>query len=326
MGLGDVARQRLQERFSIEQQYQQQMDNLQQQRNEGRISEDLYQKETAYLQRALDKRLAMQEKYYGDLDTAQSDWSIGARAAWANYQEQAMNVAGQMQTAFTSLYDGLTDAAVEWAFGADETFGDVAVNFSKMLAKMAVQAAASNVFSSIFGTVATGLIGAGVGSGASVGSAGAGGFDFGLGSASSGMTYTPTFSDGGYTGPGGKYEPAGIVHGGEFVLRKEVVSQPGMLDWLKTLNASGYADGGLVGSITPQPIPSQISSAGSSHSVVIQQEISVEGGGQAGASTADMSAVSQAYAKAAKDGAQQEIAKQLKRGGMIWTAINRPVR
>ncbi|MNH41040.1 hypothetical protein D3C79_1024560 [compost metagenome] len=99
-----------------------------------------------------------------------------------------------------------------------------------------------------------------------------------------------------------------------------------MLDWLKTLNASGYADGGLVGSITPQPIPSQISSAGSSNSVVIQQEISVEGGGQAGASTADMSAVSQAYAKAAKDGAQQEIAKQLKRGGMIWTAINRPVR
>lgn len=324
MGLGDVARQRMQERFSIEQRYQQQMDNLQQQRNEGRVSEDLYQKETAALQRALDKRLGMQEKYYGDVDAAQADWSIGAQAAWANYQEQAMNVAGQMQSAFTSLYDGLTDAAVEWAFGADETFGDVAVSFSKMLAKMALQAAASNMFSGIFGTVATSLVGGAVGASASA--AGSGGFDFGLGSASSGMSYTPTFSDGGYTGPGGKYEPAGIVHGGEFVLRKEVVSQPGMLDWLETLNTRGYADGGLVSSITPQPIPSQISSAGGSNSVVIQQEISVEGGGQGGASAADISAVSQAYAKAAKDGAQQEIAKQLKRGGMIWTAINRPVR
>ncbi|WP_330508166.1 phage tail tape measure protein [Pseudomonas putida] len=326
MGLGDVARQRLQERFSIEQQYQQQMDNLQQQRNEGRISESLYQRENAALQDSLDKRLAMQEKYYGDLDTAQADWSIGARAAWANYQEQAMNVAGQMQTAFTSLYDGLTDAAVEWAFGADETFGDVAVSFGKMLAKMALQAAASSVFSSIFGTVATGLIGAGVGSAASAGTAG-GGFDFGLGSASAGMSYTPTFSDGGYTGPGGKYEPAGIVHRDEFVMRKEVVQQPGMLEFLDSLNTRGYADGGLVGSVTARPIPSQISAAGGSNSVVVQQEISVDGGGvQAGGGSGDMSAVAQAYAKAAKDGAQQEIAKQLKRGGMIWTAINRPMR
>ncbi|WP_165976046.1 phage tail tape measure protein [Pseudomonas putida] len=326
MGLGDVARQRMQERFSIEQRYQQQMDNLQQQRNEGRISESLYQRENAALQDSLNKRLAMQEKYYGDLDTAQADWSIGARAAWANYQEQAMNVAGQMQTAFTSLYDGLTDAAVEWAFGADETFGDVAVSFGKMLAKMALQAAASSVFSSIFGTVATGFIGAGVGSAASSGTAG-GGFDFGLGSASAGMSYTPTFSDGGYTGPGGKYEPAGIVHRDEFVMRKEVVQQPGMLEFLDSLNTRGYADGGLVGSVTARPIPSQISAAGGSNSVVVQQEISVDGGGgQTGGGSGDMSAVAQAYAKAAKDGAQQEIAKQLKRGGMIWTAINRPMR
>ncbi len=327
MGLGDVARQRLQERFSIEQQYQQQMDNLLQQRNEGRVSPELYAKENAALQQALDKRLAMQEKYYSDVDQAQGDWSLGAQAAWQSYQEQALNVAGQMQTAFGSLYDGLTDAAVEWAFGAEETFGDVAVSFAKMLARMAMQAAASNVFSSIFGTVATSLIGGGVGVAASAGSAGAGGFDFGLGSASSGMTYTPTFSSGGYTGDGGKFEPAGIVHGGEFVLRKEVVSQPGMLDWLETLNTRGYAEGGLVSAIAPQAIPRQISGAGSPSPVVIQQEISIEGGGgQAGAGAADMGAVAQAYAKAAKDGAQQEIAKQLKRGGMIWTAINRPVR
>lgn len=56
------------------------------------------------------------------------------------------------------------------------------------------------------------------------------------------------FSAGGYTGDGGKFEPMGVVHGGEYVLRKEVVSQPGMLSYLDSLNSGkGYANGGFVG-------------------------------------------------------------------------------
>ncbi|MGH8043063.1 MAG: phage tail length tape measure family protein, partial [Stenotrophomonas sp.] len=38
-----------------------------------------------------------------------------------------------------------------------------------------------------------------------------------------------SFATGGYTGPGGKYQPAGIVHAGEFVHRQEVVRQPGAM-------------------------------------------------------------------------------------------------
>ena len=59
------------------------------------------------------------------------------------------------------------------------------------------------------------------------------------------------FSEGGYTGVGGKYEPKGVVHGGEVVIRKEVVDQPGMKDYLIGLNRSGkrgFANGGYVGS------------------------------------------------------------------------------
>ncbi|UVL59824.1 tape measure protein [Pseudomonas sp. B21-032] len=56
------------------------------------------------------------------------------------------------------------------------------------------------------------------------------------------------FSSGGYTGDGGKFEPKGVVHGGEFVLRKEVVQLPGMRDYLEGLNRRGYATGGYVGS------------------------------------------------------------------------------
>ncbi|MGN7901480.1 phage tail tape measure protein [Pseudomonas sp. 22373] len=328
LGLGDRQRGLRDQQNGITDRMNQQRLDLANQYGDGSrgMSLDEYNQKLAALQRTENDLHQTAVRNYDDLTVAQGDWSAGASAAWQNYQNQALNVAGQMQTAFTSLYDGLTDAAVEWAFGADETFGDVAVSFGKMLAKMALQAAASNVFSSVFGSIGTSLLGAGLGAGAGAATAGAG-FDYGLGSASAGMTYTPTFSSGGYTGPGGKYEPAGIVHRDEFVMRKEVVQQPGMLEFLDSLNTRGYADGGLVGSITPQAIPRQISATGGANPVVIQQEITVEGGGgQASASTNDMGAVAQAYAKAAKDGAQQEIAKQLKRGGMIWTAINRPVR
>jgi len=65
----------------------------------------------------------------------------------------------------------------------------------------------------------------------------------------------PSFSSGGYTGPGGKFQPAGIVHAGEYVLRKEVVRQAGVMGFLHRLNRDGvralrgYSSGGLVSRI-----------------------------------------------------------------------------
>ncbi|MBX4992893.1 tape measure domain-containing protein [Rhizobium binae] len=52
------------------------------------------------------------------------------------------------------------------------------------------------------------------------------------------------FADGGYTGPGGKNEPAGIVHKGEYVLDAETTKRIGVKN-LRRLQ--GYASGGLVG-------------------------------------------------------------------------------
>lgn len=71
----------------------------------------------------------------------------------------------------------------------------------------------------------------------------------------------PGFAGGGFTGHGSKFQPAGIVHAGEFVLRQEVVRQQGMRQWLDRLNRmgsaamQGYADGGMVNSPSSlQPI------------------------------------------------------------------------
>ena len=54
------------------------------------------------------------------------------------------------------------------------------------------------------------------------------------------------FDGGGYTGPGGRLEAAGIVHKGEFVVNAENTKRLG-LGFLSSLNKNGYSDGGLVG-------------------------------------------------------------------------------
>lgn len=62
------------------------------------------------------------------------------------------------------------------------------------------------------------------------------------------------FAEGGYTGPGGKYEPAGVVHRGEYVLPQEVVRALGVdrLDALRSMYTNAapgrgrYATGGMV--------------------------------------------------------------------------------
>ncbi|RDB46195.1 hypothetical protein [Tsukamurella tyrosinosolvens] len=67
-----------------------------------------------------------------------------------------------------------------------------------------------------------------------------------------GVPDIPEFAQGGWTGPGGKYDIAGIVHADEFVLSKRARAaiegtNPGLLDFMNaTGQVPGYADGGRV--------------------------------------------------------------------------------
>jgi phage-related minor tail protein len=111
-------------------------------------------------------------------------------------------------------------------------------------------------------------------------------------------------------------EPKGIVHGDEVVIRKEVVNQPGMKDYLVNLNKRGYADGGYVGLSGGTSAPK--ASAGG---VTINQSFQVPAA-QGGATDQDTQALGQAYADVAQRGAQQEIARQTQPGGQIWRLVN----
>jgi len=331
LGLGDRQRGLLDQQNGITDRSNQQRLDLANQYGDGSrgMSLDEYNQKLAALAKTEQDLQRTTVSNYDKMTTAQGDWRNGASSAFQNYLEQARDVAGQTRALFTSAFTSMEDAVVNFAMTGKLSFSDFTRSILADMARIATQRAASSLLSS-FATSALGgwLGGAGAVTGATgaAGAAGGGGFDFGLGGASAGMAYRPGgYSSGGYTGDGGKYEPAGIVHGGEFVLRREVVGQPGMRDYLETLNTRGYADGGYVDSITTRQAPRQ--AAAGPAPVVIQQQISIDGGsGQVDASAGDMSAVTQAYMTAAKEGAQQEIAKQLKRGGMIWAAINRPIR
>lgn len=65
------------------------------------------------------------------------------------------------------------------------------------------------------------------------------------------------FAGGGYTGSGGKYEPAGIVHRSEYVLTKDEVGSmggPSGVEGWKRIALRGYAGGGVVTDVDTTPV------------------------------------------------------------------------
>lgn len=66
--------------------------------------------------------------------------------------------------------------------------------------------------------------------------------------------YGAGFASGGYTGAGGKYAPAGIVHRGEYVFDAASTSRIGVGN-LERIRRSlpGFADGGYAGNVVPLP-------------------------------------------------------------------------
>lgn len=125
------------------------------------------------------------------------------------------------------------------------------------------------------------------------------------------------FSGGGYTGDGGKFEPAGVVHAGEFVIRKEVTQQPGMKQYLSNLNRRGYADGGYV-----EPVPSSRPAAqmAGNTQLVLQSSYSISTGAET--SPEDARAAAQEAKRIGDQAAQEAIQRALRPNGEIWLKLN----
>lgn len=132
------------------------------------------------------------------------------------------------------------------------------------------------------------------------------------------------FADGGFTGRGGKYEPAGVVHRGEYVFSKETVQRlgAGNLDRLHRSARKGYASGGLVGDtgkVARASGDSPMSPAqASAPSVTINAPVTVNANGGTPAQNADLAGqVAAQTERMMRNLIQSELMKQMRPGGML---------
>ncbi|WP_139789183.1 hypothetical protein [Manganibacter manganicus] len=136
------------------------------------------------------------------------------------------------------------------------------------------------------------------------------------------------FSEGGYTGQGGKYQPAGVVHRGEFVMSKEATSRLGVrnLDQLHEAAKRGYAAGGYVsGGSAPHHAMREIhgSNDNARASVIsISAPITVEGSAGTPAQNQDLAKRMQKQLDQTMRGViNDEIRKQMRPGGAIRKSL-----
>lgn len=263
------------------------------------------------------QQVAIMVNGWAKVDKAQADWSNGARSAFQNYAEQAADVAGQSKSLFTNAFSNMEDGIIQFVKTGKLSFKDLADGIIADLIRIQVRQAAVGIFGTIFSGLTAG--GAAAGNGLAAGSAGA--TSTSLGASAAGYSSKFGFSDGGYTGDGGKFEPKGVVHGGEFVVRKEAVSQPGAREFLERMNANakGYADGGYVGATAAASTSSFVPiSSGSSTAPAIQQSFSFQGTPD----DATVNMVREAAMQGAKGG-YELVVRDLKMNGTIRQLIAR---
>ena len=155
-------------------------------------------------------------EYYQTEDSLRANWLAGAKNAWAEYARDATDMYGNVQEIASSALNGLTDQMTEFLTTGKANFADFANSILKMIVQMISKMVIFNALSGLTG-----------------------GSTWTMGSIMSG------FSSGGYTGDGGKYDPAGIVHKGEFVFTKEATQRIGARNLYRLMR--GYANGGSVG-------------------------------------------------------------------------------
>lgn len=181
----------------------------------------------------------------------------------------------------TEITDGLTDMILE---GKSAT--EVIQSLGKALLKAALQGAlmGSGPFGKIFGGGIFGSIFGGLG-----------------------------FADGGYTGHGGKYEPAGIVHRGEYVMSKAATNRIGVgnLEFLHRGALNGFAAGGYVGDAPAIRRPDVASAnAAPTQTISINAPITVEGSSGTPAQNDDLA---RKMAKEMETSVRSVISEELRR-------------
>lgn len=132
------------------------------------------------------------------------------------------------------------------------------------------------------------------------------------------------FAGGGYTGDGGKHEPAGVVHRGEFVFSKETVQRLGAdnLERLHTSAKKGYASGGLVDgpakALMAASGRSGVAAGLSAPAITINAPVTVNATGGSPEQNADLAQqVADQTERMFRGIIRHELVRQMRPGGML---------
>ena len=199
------------------------------------------------------------EKWKGTADKA--DPMNGIRQGWEEWAKTAGNTMEQVANITTQALDGMADQLTNFVMTGKADFRSFTVSILSDISKMIIKMMILNAVKAAFG----GFSGGGLVGGTEVN----GNATYGMG----------TWATGGYTGNGSKYEPAGIVHKGEYVITKEATARlgHGFLDQLNYGGSTGYATGGLVGGSSTVPTLPNNAQASQNNTITITVNVDQNG-------------------------------------------------
>ncbi|EOU6803608.1 phage tail tape measure protein [Escherichia coli] len=242
---------------------------------------------------ALVKATGALKQTWASEDQLNGSWMAGLQSGWSQWAESAMDSFSQVKSVSMQTFDGIAQNMAAMLTGSEQNWRSFTRSVLSMLTEILLKQAM------------VGMVGSAI---SAIGSAFGGGASASAGTAIQAAAANFHFATGGFTGTGGKYEPAGIVHRGEFVFTKEATSRIGVGNLYRLMR--GYAEGGYVGGAGS---PAQMRRAEGirfeqNNSVVIQNDgINGQAGPQLMKAVYDM----------ARKGAQDEIQAQMRDGGVF---------
>ncbi|EIP3825216.1 phage tail tape measure protein, partial [Escherichia coli] len=242
---------------------------------------------------ALNNVMSEQKKTWAAEDQLRGSWMAGLKSGWSEWEESATDSMSQVKSAATQTFDGIAQNMAAMLTGSEQNWR----SFTRSVLSMMTEILLKQAMVGIVGSIGS-AIGGAVGGGASASG----------GTAIQAAAAKFHFATGGFTGTGGKYEPAGIVHRGEFVFTKEATSRIGVGNLYRLMR--GYATGGYVG--TPGSLADSRSQASGTFEQNNHVVINNEGtNGQIGP------AALKAVYDMARKGARDEIQAQMRDGGLF---------
>ncbi|EGK3839308.1 phage tail tape measure protein, partial [Escherichia coli] len=242
---------------------------------------------------ALNNVMSEQKKTWAAEDQLRGSWMAGLKSGWSEWEESATDSMSQVKSAATQTFDGIAQNMAAMLTGSEQNWR----SFTRSVLSMMTEILLKQAMVGIVGSIGS-AIGGAVGSGASASG----------GTAIQAAAAKFHFATGGFTGTGGKYEPAGIVHRGEFVFTKEATSRIGVGNLYRLMR--GYATGGYVGG-TGSPAQMRRSEGirfEQNNNVVIQND---------GTNGLPGPQMLKAVYDMARKGAQDEIQAQMRDGGVF---------